>query len=244
MHKSFYIKYVCIVIACIMISCQKKNAQLYVGTNAEFPPFEYLDKNEIVGFDIDLIQALAKEMNRDICIKNLSWEGLLPALQVKKVDLVISAISATEDRRKVVHFSNSYYTTKEQAIVIMHTNTMITTMDNLQGRRVGVVLGFTGDIILTQDKDQFILSRFNTAFDALNALRKGHIDAVMVDYELARSYQVQMPETKIISGNNTQEQYCIALHKKDHELLQEINGALEKIKNNGIYDSIYAKYFH
>lgn len=230
-------------IAILLNSCQKNNTKLYVGTNAEFPPFEYLEKNEILGFDIDIIKALASEMDKEIIIKNLSWEGLLPALQVRKIDLAIAAISITKDRERVVNFSDSYYTSKEQAIVLIKNNSLIQSIEDFKGRSIGVVLGFTADTLLTQQEEHFKIKRFNGAFDAICALRKGTLDAILMDNELARAYQKEMTDISIIPGNNTEEKYCIAIHKKDLQLMASINRAIKIIKANGVYDKIYKRYF-
>ena len=84
-------------------------APLYVGTNAEFEPFEYLDNGEIVGFDIDLINEIGKLIGREIVIKNIAFDGLLPAMQQRKLDIVIAGMTANDERRKSVNFSTPYF---------------------------------------------------------------------------------------------------------------------------------------
>ncbi len=109
----------------LAVSCGGGSKSLIVGTNAEFPPFEYLEGNEIVGFDIDLIKAVAEQMGTNITIENLSWDGLLPALQSKKIDLIISGMTVTPDRQAIVNFSDPYYIAEEQMMIVQNSNTNI-----------------------------------------------------------------------------------------------------------------------
>lgn len=238
------LKFTSVLFVFFLISCAtgNKGSQLVVGTNAEFPPFEYIENNIITGFDIDLITAIAKEMGKTVKIENLSWEGLLPALQSRKVDLIIAGMTVTEDRKAVVNFSDSYYTSKEQMIIVQNDNTDITNMDSLIGKKVGVMLGFTGDMIISS-MEGVIVERYNTAFQAVTSLQDDKIDAIVLDYEPARNYAKENKNIKLITGNNTQEEYSIAIKKEDTELLVDINEALNIIRSNGTYETIYQKYF-
>ncbi len=223
------------------ISCGKKEEILYVGTNAEFQPFEYLEDGKIVGFDIDLITEIAKMIDMKIEIKNLAFDGLIPALQAKKVDLIIAGMSATEDRKQFVNFTEPYYTSK-QAIIVSKDNTTIVTFDDLVGKKVGVVLGFTGDIAVTDIKE-IDVQRYNGSSEAILALKANKIDAVVLDSEPAYNYSLQNPELKMLDTNLAEETYAIALGIDDTELLEKINEALKTLKENGTYDTLHAKYF-
>ncbi len=226
-----------------LVSCaSEKGDVLVVGTNAEFPPFEFLKGDIVTGFDVDLIKAIGTEMGRPVKIENLSWEGLLPALQSKKIDVVIAGMTVTEDRKAVVNFSDTYYISKEQMIIVQKANTDITSMDSLIGKKVGAMLGFTGDMLVSS-MEGVNVERYNTAFQAITSLTADKIDAVVLDYEPAQKYAEQTPTIKLIPGNNTQEEYSIALRKEDTELLTEINKALATIRKNGIYDKTHALYF-
>ena len=112
---------------------------LYVGTNAEFQPFEYLENGKIVGFDVELMEALADELGKKVEWKNISFDGLLPALQSKKLDVIIAGMSATEDRKKFVNFSETYYTSN-QMILVQKEKPAVDSFDNLSGHDVGVFL--------------------------------------------------------------------------------------------------------
>lgn len=151
-------------------------------------------------------------------------------------------MTATEDRKIVVNFSDTYYISKEQMILVQTNNTSITSMDSLIGKKVGAMLGFTGDMLISSIEG-INVERYNSAYQAIASLTQDKIDAVVLDYEPAQNYAKENPTIKLISGNNTQEEYSIALRKKDTELLTEINKALTTIKINGVYDKIHMKYF-
>ncbi len=154
------------IIFIAIIGCKKENKKLYVGTNAEFEPFEYREGENIVGFDIELIGEISKLINKDIEVEDMAFDGLLPALQTKKIDLIIAGMTATEERKKFVNFSESYYKS-QQAIVVNKDENGINNFDNLIGKEVGVVLGYTGDIIVSE--------MANVRFQSHNSFRSGVI---------------------------------------------------------------------
>lgn len=214
---------------------------ILVGTNAEFAPFEYLEKNEIVGFDIDLLNAISKETGIEFKIKDMAFDGLLPALQTKKVDLVIAGMTATPEREKTVLFSKPYFTAK-QVIITKKNNNSLKTFDDLAGKKVGVMLGFTGDSVVSEIKGAKV-ERFNAAYAAIMALNQGKIDAVVLDSEPAKKYIANSKELMIADVPAEEEDYAIAVRKNDKELIEKINTAVDKLKANGEYDKILKKYF-
>lgn len=214
---------------------------ILVGTNAEFAPFEYLEKNEIVGFDIDLLNAISKETGIEFKIKDMAFDGLLPALQTKKVDLVIAGMTATPEREKTVLFSKPYFTAK-QVIITKKTDNSLKTFDDLSGKKVGVMLGFTGDSVVSEIKGAKV-ERFNAAYAAIMALNQGKIDAVVLDSEPAKKYIANSKELVIADVPAEEEDYAIAVRKNDKDLIEKINTAVDKLKTNGEYDKILKKYF-
>lgn len=229
------------ILSIVACSKNKKEEVLYVGTNAEFPPFEYLLENDIVGFDIDLVNEIALLIGKKIEMKNIAFDGLLPALQAKKIDIIIAGMTATEERRQFVNFSDKYYVSK-QAILVDKDNTTIKTFDSLPGKTVGVVLGYTGDIAVSALPNVDI-KRYNGTSEAVLALKANKIDAVVVDSEPAKNYSKQNPEIKMLVSDLVEEEYAIALRKDETELLDQINVALQTLKDNGTYDELIIKHF-
>lgn len=229
------------IIFIAIIGCEKENKKLYVGTNAEFEPFEYREGGNIVGFDIELIGEISKLINKDIEVEDMAFDGLLPALQTKKIDLIIAGMTATEERKKFVNFSESYYKS-QQAIVVNKDENGINNFDNLIGKDVGVVLGYTGDIIVSEITNVKV-QRYNASSEAIMALKSKKVQAVVLDYEPAKNYSAQNPELKLIETDSQSEEYAIAIRKEDTQLLNDINKALATLKENGTYDALLNKYF-
>ena len=229
------------IIFIAIIGCEKENKKLYVGTNAEFEPFEYREGGNIVGFDIELIGEISKLINKDIEVEDMAFDGLLPALQTKKIDLIIAGMTATEERKKFVNFSESYYKS-QQAIVVNKDENGINNFDNLIGKEVGVVLGYTGDIIVSEIANVKV-QRYNATSEAIMALKSKKVQAVVLDYEPAKNYSAQNQELKLIETDSESEEYAIAIRKEDTQLLDDINKALATLKENGTYDALLNKYF-
>ncbi|MGL5231319.1 MAG: transporter substrate-binding domain-containing protein [Cetobacterium sp.] len=121
--------------------------KLYIGTDTtEFPPFEYIENGEIKGFDIDLIKEIGKILNKEIVLKNIQFDGLIPALQTGKLDAIIAGMTVTAEREKNINFSNPYYTSKQ--LLIVNKNNDLSTLENLKGHKIGVVLRCTGYVML------------------------------------------------------------------------------------------------
>ena len=229
-----------VLVACVGEKKSETASKIYVGTNAEFAPFEYLEKDEIVGFDIDLLKAAAEEMNLEIEIKDMSFDGLLPALQAKKVDMIIAGMTATPEREKHVAFSNPYFQAKQ--VIVTDKNSSIKSFKDLVGKKVGVVLGFTGDAVVSEMSNVNI-ERYNSAYAAMLGLDQQKIDAVVLDTEPAKKYTSNYENMIVIDSDAAEEDYAIAVRKEDKDLLDKLNSALDTLKSNGKYDEIFDKYF-
>ena len=214
---------------------------LYVGTNAEFQPFEYLEDGKIVGFDVELMEAIAKTMGKTVEWKNISFDGLLPALQAKKLDVIIAGMTATEERMKFVNFSEAYYTSN-QMILINKENPVVESFEGLAGHNVGVILGYTGDIAVSA-LENVKVQRYNGAGEAIMALKAKKVDAVVLDSEPAKNYAKQNPELGLINTDVAKEEYAIAVGKDNKALADEIDKALKVLKEDGTYDTLIQKYF-
>lgn len=215
---------------------------LYVGTNAEFAPFEYMEKDEIVGFDIDLINKIGEKIGKEIKIKNIAFDGLLPALQAKKIDLIIAGMTVTPERENFVNFSDNYFIAN-QVIIVPENNNDIKTLDDLKGKKTGVVLGYTGDLIISKLPEVEKI-QYNSAPMTIMALTSGKIDAMILDSAPAESYVQKNKGLKIVKVDAEEEKYAIATSKDNVKLVEEINNALKEIKSEGTYDELIIKYFN
>ncbi len=224
----------------IMSTLTFAKGKLYVGTNAEFPPFEYLDKGEVVGFDIDLVKAIGKKLDMEIVIKDMAFDGLIPALETNKIDIVIAGMTASDERKMAVNFSTPYYTAN-QVIILNDNNNDIKTFDDLNGKLVGVMLGFTGDVVVSEMKD-VKSKKYNASYAAIMELQNNKIDAVVLDSETALNYVKNNKGLKLAETSGEPEEYAIAISKKNSELLNKINTALDELKKDGTYETLLKKH--
>jgi len=219
-----------------------------VGTSADFPPFESHEvingEDVIVGFDIDLINEIAKELNMKVEIEDMDFNGLVAAVQSKKIDMAIAGMAPDEDRKEKVDFSDPYYYAS-QTIIIKKGAEDVTNMDQLKGKVVGSQLGTTSDDIISEFQGVEV-KKYNKVNDAILDLNNGRIDAVILEDSIADAYIEKNPELKIVipEGLNEEEDpFCIALPKGNEELLNKVNAALQKIKDTGKYDELISKWF-
>jgi len=187
--------------------------KLYVGTNAEFKPYEYLENNKMLGFDIELMELLGKELGYEIKWQDMSFDGLLPALQMKKIDAVIAGMSATPERKKAVAFSKPYFKAK-QVVITKGVDKSLKSFKDLAGKKVGVMLGFTGDTVVSEIKGVKV-ERFNAAYAAILALSQNKIDAVVLDSEPAKKYTANNKQFVIANIPAEEEDYAIAFRKNE-----------------------------
>lgn len=233
-------KILLVIFSAVLFTVSFGSSKVYVGTNAEFPPFEYLEKGEVVGFDIDLANEIGKIMGKEIVIKDMGFDGLIPALQTKKVDLIIAGMTATEDRKKAVNFSEPYYSAN-QVIVLNKSNKNIKNFEDLKDKKIGVMLGFTGDFVVTDMG--YPSEKFNADFAGIMALQSNKIDAVVLDSETANNYIENNNNLKLAEGKGEAENYAIAIRKADEDLLKEVNAAIKVLRENGKFDELLVKYF-
>ena len=221
-----------------------KVEKLYVGTNAEFYPFEYLEDGKIVGFDAELIEAIGKKLNKEIVWKNMAFDGLLPALQSKKIDVIIAGMTATPERKKFVNFSDPYFVSNQ--MIIINTNDEksknITSYETLPNHSVGVVLGYTGDVAVSK-LENVDVQRFNGASEAIMSLKAKKVQAVVIDSEPAKNYVKNNEGLKLISTDIAKEEYSIAVSKENKKLAEDINLAYKELVNDGTFEKLITKYF-
>jgi len=222
--------------------CKGTSKVLKVGSDCAYPPMEYQEGEEFKGFDLDLIKAIAKEMGREVEIQNTAWDGIIPGLQNGNYDVLISAMTITDERKQQINFSDPYFEAG-QAILVRADYDEIKSEADLLGRKVGVQLGTTGDIALTEMKDVKI-SRFNANPEAVQALRNGGCDAVVGDSVTLMWEATKDGKLKMVSNEPfTSEFYGIGVKKGNDKLLNEINKALAKLKENGTYAELYRQWF-
>ena len=215
--------------------------KLVMATNAEFPPYEFHDGDSIVGIDAEIAKAIADELGMELEIEDIAFDSIIPEIVSGKADMGLAGMTVTEDRMQSVDFSNTY--AKASQKIIVTEDSEIASPDDLKGVIVGVQLGTTGDIYVSDlEADGTTVERYNKGFEAVQALSQGKIDAVVIDGEPAKTFVAETQGLKILDESFTDEEYAIAVKKGNTELLEKINGALKTLKDNGTLDEIVAKY--
>ncbi len=213
---------------------------LIMATNAEFPPYEYHDGNEIVGIDVEIAHAIAEQMGADFEVSDISFDSIIPAIQADKADFGAAGMTITEDRMTQVDFSDSY-ASAVQAIIVKE-DSEIASVEDLQGKVIGVQQGTTGDLYCTDDFGEENVQRFPKGADAVTALQSGKVDAVIIDNNPAKVFVEQNEGLKLLDTPYAEENYAICVKKGNSELLDGINAAIKELKDTGKLDEIVAKY--
>jgi polar amino acid transport system substrate-binding protein len=223
-------------------------ARVYVvGTDAAYAPFESQnEKGEIVGFDVEVVQAIARKAGIEVRFVNTPWEGIFNALGQGDRDLVVSAVTITAERKQTMDFSDPYFDA-QQLIAVKH-GSRVARFADLKKLKVGVQTGTTGDEAVTKllGKTSTQVKRYESTPLALKELESGGVDAVVADNGVVIHHVANNPGGKfktVADKEFVPEQYGIALKKGNAELLGKLNKALAEIKADGSYDQMYGKYF-
>ena len=218
-----------------------------VGTDAAYAPFELQnEKGEIVGFDIDVVKAIAQKAGFEVKFLNTPWEGIFNSVAQGDRDLLVSSITITPERQQTLDFSAPYF--DAQQLIAVKIDSKIAKFADLKKLKVGVQNGTTGDEVVAklQGKDSPNIKRFESTPLALKELESGGVDAVVADNGVVINYVNNNPDSKFKTVNDSSfapEHYGIAVKKGNAELLEKINKGLAEIQTDGTYKQIYAKYF-
>jgi len=212
---------------------------LVMATNAEFPPYEFHEGDDVVGIDADIARAIGEEMGMEVKIEDMAFDSIIPAVTSGKADFGAAGMTVTEDRKKNVDFTDTYATATQ--VIIVKEGSDIAGPDDLTGKKIGVQLGTTGDIYADDIEDAKV-ERYNKGFEAVQALTQDKIDAVVIDGEPAKEFVAEADGLKILDEAFTEEEYAIAVAKDNDDLLKKMNEALASLKESGKIDEIVAKY--
>lgn len=246
------LRLLCIMMTLLFLSCDSQtNSQnqstptLRVGLNAEYPPFEFKQNDMIVGFDIDLLEAISKKVGFNYTLHHMSFDGLIPALKAGKIDMIVSSMSATPERAKQIDFTIPYY--EGQTLYLKHKDNIgLIDKESIKGKRIGVFIGTIQEQTINKIKDEYRLKVIpsDSIFSAIMNLKNNKVDVVVADHATAKGY---MRENKELEGFYQEADgsagLSIAFDKgKYSELLEKINNAIEEFKQEDAYDIILQKY--
>ncbi|GAB4307924.1 basic amino acid ABC transporter substrate-binding protein [Pseudothermotoga elfii] len=230
----------------ILLSAMTFSRTITVGTSADFPPFEYIENGQFVGFDMDLMREIAKIAGFDLKFVDMSFDSLIPALRAGQVDVVAAAMTITDERKQVVDFSIPYWTADQSVIVKSESPLTITVL--FSKGKIGVQTGTTGDLWCTDNLvstgmlPEKNLKRYDTFVLALSDLLNGNIDAIVLDSPVANRFATTKP-VRVVGIITTGEQYGVAVRKGEKELLEKINNAIKVLNESGKMSELIDKYF-
>ena len=215
--------------------------KLTMSTNAAFPPYEMTtDSGELEGIDIDVAAAVAEKLGLELQVDDMDFDAALLAAQNGKSDIVMAGVTVTDERQKVMDFSDTYAEGIQSIIVPEDSD--IASADDLTGKAIGTQRGTTGYIYCTDDFGEDNVIAYDDGLTAVQALNNGQVDAVVIDNAPAKSFVEANPGLKILDTAYAQEDYAIGVAKGNTQLLDAINGALEELEADGTLQAIVDKY--
>lgn len=233
-----------LTLACAMLFAPAARAAgvIRVATDATFPPLEFVKDGKRTGFDIDLIEALAKTMGKQVQWVDIDFKGLIPGLLANRFDVAASGIYMTDERRKVVAFTDSYYQ-GGLAVLVRKDNKAIRQPEDLAGKKVSVQVG-TKSVTFLKDTYPTVqrveVEKNQEMFDLLTI---GRVDAVVTGRPAAMQFAKTQTSTRVLDKGLTVELYGYALRKEDTALLAQMNQALQKLRADGTYNTLVTRWF-
>ena len=223
------------------------SGKLTMATEATFPPYEYYDGDAIVGIDVEVAQAIADKLGMELEVTDIAFDSIIPGVQTGKYDMGMAGMTVTDERKEQVNFSDSYATGVQ--VVIVKDDSAITSVDDLfadgANTVVGTQAGTTGFIYATSDIEDAGLGTvksFGKTTDAVEALKNGQVDCVVLDNEPAKALVAANEGLHILDTEYAVEDYAIAIAKENTDLLEKVNKALSELTADGTLQSIVDKY--
>ncbi len=218
--------------------------KLIMGTNAEFPPFEYKEGGSVVGVDAGVMELVAKKLGLTLEIKDMTFDSLPEALAGKNIDVIAAGFTIKPEREEKMDFTDTYYTAKQT--VILKSDSPYNSIEEMKDKnlKIGVQTGTTGmndaaPVVTGEDN----IVGYNNGSLAVEALLSGKVDAVIIDNNPAKEYKDQHgDDVKLLEDQFEEEEYAIAVRKGNKELQDAINKALKEIKEDGSFQKVVEQY--
>ena len=221
--------------------------KLTMATNAAFPPYEFIEGSDIVGIDAEICKAIADKLGLELQIDDMEFDSIIMAVKGGKADIGLAGMTVTPEREEEVKFTESY-ATGVQAIIVTE-DSEITSVDDLfeEGANytIGVQRNTTGDLYTTwdlEDEGLAVIDRYSKGADAVQALKTGKVDCVVIDNEPAKAFVAEVDGLKILETEYVEEMYAGAMSKDNAELYEAVNAALKELIADGTVQSIVDKY--
>ena len=242
-----FLKVASIFLVIAMIACFAacggnggEKEKLVMATNAEFPPYEYVEDGKIVGIDAEIAGLIAEKLGMELEIVDVAFDSIIPGVQSGKYDMGMAGLTVNDERLEKVNFSTSYATGIQA--VIVKDGSDIKSIDDLAGKKIGVQTSTTGDIYATGDYGEDAITRYDNGAVAVQALLADKVDCVIIDNEPAKSYVAANEGLKVLDTEYTVEDYAICFAKENTELKDKVDGALKELIADGSVKEVIEKY--
>ena len=221
--------------------------KLVMATNAQFPPYEFYEEDAIIGIDAEIAGAIADKLGMELEISDMEFDSIIEAVKGGKADIGMAGLTVTDERKEEVDFTVSYATGVQ--VVIVAEDSAITSVDDLFAEGANHVIGVqrntTGDLYSTwdiEDEGLGTVERYSKGADAVQALKTGKVDCVVIDNEPAKNFVANVEGLKILDTEYAIEEYAAIVSKDNTELFNKVNTALQELIDDGTVAKIVAKY--
>ena len=221
--------------------------KLVMATNAQFPPYEFYEGDAIVGIDAEIAGAIANKLGLELVIEDMEFDSIIEAVKGGKADMGLAGMTVTEERKESVDFTATYATGVQ--VIIVPEGSAITSADDLFAEgaftTIGVQRNTTGDLYTTwdlEDAGMATIDRYSKGSDAVQALKTGKVDCVVIDNEPAKAFVDAVDGLKILDTEYVLEDYAAAMSKENTALYEAVNAALEELIADGTVKTIVEKY--
>ena len=224
-----------------------EEGKLIMATNAAFPPYEYIEGNEIAGIDAEIAKAIAEKLGLELVITDMEFDSIIESVKNGKADIGLAGLTVTDERKEEVNFTESYATGVQ--VIIVTEDSAITSVDDLfaegASTKIGVQRNTTGDLYTTwdlEDEGLATIDRYSKGAEAVQALKTGKVDCVVIDNEPAKAFVDSVEGLKILETEYVEEQYAAAMNKENTELFEAVDAALKALIADGTVKGIIDKY--
>ncbi|MCW2269174.1 MULTISPECIES: cystine ABC transporter substrate-binding protein [Pseudomonas] len=222
----------------------KDKGVISVGLEGTYPPFSFVDESgKLAGFEVELSEALAKELGVKAKLQPTKWDGILAALESKRLDVVVNQVTISDERKKKYDFSEPYTVSGIQALTLKKNEGTIKSAADLAGKKVGVGLGTNYEQWVKSAVPKAEVRTYDDDPSKFQDLRVGRIDAILIDRLAALEYAKKAQDTAVAGDAFSRLESGIALRKGEPELLDAINKALDKLRADGTLAKLSEKYF-
>jgi len=254
MKKRFFINILVVAVLIISIALsgcvEETENKIIVGTSADYPPFEYVEDGEIVGFDIEMVTMLLENLDYTVEVQDIGFDSLIPSLQSGKIDVIAAAMTITDERDQQIDFSDPYYESDQSVLTLVVSGFEISGIEDLANLTVGVQTGTTGELWVwdnlinitnaTMTDDQ--LKRYDTYTLAVLDLDNGNIDAIVLDKPVAYAF-AEDEDREVAYAEVTGEFLALGVQEGNIELVEGLNEELEKLIGSEEWNALLTKYF-